>query len=52
MVMAFEVPLYITGVGGLNIEDQFLVTHTGAMSMNRLPRSLGSPNMDGFMRGG
>jgi Xaa-Pro dipeptidase len=42
MVMAFEVPLYIAGVGGFNIEDQLLVTEKGALSMNRLPRSLRS----------
>jgi Xaa-Pro dipeptidase len=42
MVMAFEVPLYVNGVGGFNIEDQFLLTEKGALSMNRLPRSLTS----------
>jgi Xaa-Pro dipeptidase len=40
MVMALEVPLYVSGIGGFNIEDQLLVTAKGAESMNRLPRSL------------
>lgn len=40
MVMAFEVPIYVDGVGGFNIEDALLVTDTGAESLNTLPRSL------------
>ena len=41
MVLAFEVPLYIEGVASFNLEDQFLITADGAVSMNRLPRKLG-----------
>ncbi|MBV8045605.1 MAG: aminopeptidase P family protein [Paludibacterium sp.] len=40
MVMAFEVPLYVDGVGGFNIEDQLLITEEGVEVMNRLPRQL------------
>jgi Xaa-Pro aminopeptidase len=40
MVLAFEIPFYITGVGAFNLEDQILVTATGHESMNHLPRGL------------
>ncbi|MDX7950331.1 Xaa-Pro peptidase family protein [Lichenihabitans sp. Uapishka_5] len=40
MVLAFEVPLYATGIGGFNLEDQLIVTEDGARSMNTLPRTL------------
>ena len=40
MVMAFEIPLYVTGVGGFNLKDQFRVTADGHAGMNTLPRSL------------
>lgn len=40
MVLAFECPLYVTGVGGLIIEDQVEITPDGPVSMNRLPREL------------
>jgi len=40
MVMAFEVPLYAGGVGGFNIESQFLITDNGVECMNRLPLQL------------
>lgn len=40
MVLAFEVPLYVTGLGGFNLEDQLIVTPDGARSMNTLPRNL------------
>ena len=40
MVLAFEVPIYVTGVGGFNLEDQLLVTADGHRSMNTLPRHL------------
>jgi Xaa-Pro dipeptidase len=37
MVMAFETPYYVNGVGAFIIEDQFLVTETGHETMNTLP---------------
>jgi Xaa-Pro aminopeptidase len=40
MVMAFEVPIYVDGVGGFNIEDQLLITEQGVELMNHLPRDL------------
>lgn len=40
MVVAFETPFYVDGLGGLIIEDQLLVTETGHETMNRLPRGL------------
>ncbi|MFN4099616.1 MAG: M24 family metallopeptidase, partial [Pararhodobacter sp.] len=40
MVLAFECPWYITGLGGFIIEDQVEITAAGPVSMNRLPRGL------------
>lgn len=40
MVLAFETPWYVDGVGGMIIEDQMLVTETGHEAMSRLPREL------------
>lgn len=40
MVLAYEIPLYIDGFGGFNLEDQILVTKDGFQSMNRLPHDL------------
>jgi Xaa-Pro dipeptidase len=40
MMIAFEAPLYLDGVGGFIVEDQLLVTGTGVEIMNRLPRAL------------
>lgn len=40
MVLAFECPLYVTGVGGLIIEDQVEITADGPAPMNTLPRDL------------
>ncbi|RAL99513.1 MULTISPECIES: Xaa-Pro peptidase family protein [Agrobacterium] len=40
MVVALEAPFYGEGVGALMIEDQFLVTASGAECMNSLPRTL------------
>jgi Xaa-Pro aminopeptidase len=40
MMIAFEAPLYLDGVGGFIIEDQMLVTATGIEIVNRLPRTL------------
>ncbi|WP_246542656.1 M24 family metallopeptidase [Paludibacterium yongneupense] len=40
MVMALEVPIYVTGLGGFNIESQLLLTETGVEDMNTLPRQL------------
>jgi len=40
MVMAFECPWYIDGLGGMIIENQFLVTDNGYEMMNTLPLGL------------
>ena len=40
MMIAFEAPLYLDGVGGFIIEDQMLVNETGIEVLNRLPRAL------------
>ena len=40
MVMAFECPIYVNGIGGMIIEDQFEITESGPVSMNSLPREL------------
>ena len=40
MVLAFETPFYIDGEGGFIIEDQFVITDTGATPAWRLPRGL------------
>jgi Xaa-Pro aminopeptidase len=40
MVVALETPFYGQGIGALMIEDQFLITETGAECMNTLPRTL------------
>ncbi len=40
MVLAFECPWYITGLGGFIIEDQIEITLDGPVSMNSLPRNL------------
>ena len=40
MVLAFEIPFYINGVGAFNLEDQILITARGHESMNHLPRGL------------
>jgi Xaa-Pro dipeptidase len=40
MVLAFETPLYVDGLGGFIIEDQVLIGATGPEPMNRLPRGL------------
>lgn len=40
MVLAFECPFYATGLGGFILEDQILITDTGAETMNRLPLDL------------
>lgn len=40
MVVAVEAPFYGEGLGALMIEDQFLITATGAECMTTLPRSL------------
>ena len=37
MVMAFECPLYVDGLGGMIIENQLLITETGHEMMNDLP---------------
>ena len=40
MVLAFETPFYVDGEGGFIIEDQFVITETGAEPAWKLPRSL------------
>ncbi|MBS7699872.1 MULTISPECIES: Xaa-Pro peptidase family protein [unclassified Chelatococcus] len=40
MVFAFEVPMYIDGIGALTIEDHIVVSDSGAYSMNKLPREI------------
>jgi len=40
MVLAFETPFYVDGEGGFIIEDQFLITDTGAQAAWSLPRGL------------
>lgn len=40
MVVALEAPFYGEGLGALMIEDQFLVTQSGAECMNSLSRAL------------
>lgn len=40
MVMAFETPWYIKGLGGFIIEDQVLITETGCEVMSPLSREL------------
>lgn len=40
MVLAFECPLYVTGVGGMIVEDQIEITADGPEPMNQLPRDL------------
>ncbi|MBI2719149.1 MAG: aminopeptidase P family protein [Rhizobiales bacterium] len=40
MVLAFEVPYYIKGLGGFIIEDQLLVTESGVAAMAPSPRDL------------
>ncbi|MDD2926598.1 Xaa-Pro peptidase family protein [Rhodoferax sp.] len=42
MVLAFETPLYVDGEGGFIIEDQFVITETGATPAWTLPRELTS----------
>ena len=40
MVMAFETPWYVRGLGGFIIEDQILITETGAEVMAPMSRAL------------
>jgi Xaa-Pro aminopeptidase len=40
MVLAFETPFYVDGEGGFIIEDQFLITDTGAQVAWSLDRDL------------
>ena len=40
MVLAFECPWYLTGLGGFIIEDQIEITKHGPEPMNQLPRDL------------
>jgi Xaa-Pro aminopeptidase len=40
MVIAFEVPIYATGIGAFNIEDQLLIHADGFTNMNTLERGL------------
>ena len=40
MVLAFETPWYLDGLGGFIIEDQLLITAAGPEVMAPLPREL------------
>lgn len=40
MVLAFETPWYVDGVGGMIIENQLLITQDGHEIMNQLPSGL------------
>lgn len=40
MVMAFECPWYINGLGGMIVENQFVITGSGHEMMNTLPLDL------------
>lgn len=40
MVLAFEVPYYINGIGGFQNEDNLLITEDGYESLNKLPIDL------------
>ena len=40
MVLAYETPYYIDGLGGFIIEDQVLITETGIEVMAPTPRDL------------
>jgi len=40
MVMAFECPWYINGLGGMIVENQVLITQDGHEMMNKLPLAL------------
>ncbi len=40
MVLALEVPIYVQGLCGFNLEDQFSVTAEGVRPMTSLPRGL------------
>lgn len=40
MVVAFETPFYANGEGGFIIEDQFVITQTGAVAAWTLPHAL------------
>lgn len=42
MVMAFEIPIYVDGLGGFNLEDQLIVGPEGPRILTRLPRELRS----------
>lgn len=40
MMLAVEVPIYVTGLGAMNLEDQVLVTQDGIELISTLPRNL------------
>ena len=40
MVLAVEIPIYVSGVGGFNLEDQVLITSTGVDVMSPMDRGL------------
>lgn len=41
MVVAFEVPYYLDGIGGFQNENNYLITSDGHVSLNQLPMVLG-----------
>ena len=50
MVMAFECPWYIDGVGGMIIENQVLITDNGHEMMTKLPLGLEEINKTSIIR--
>ncbi len=40
MMIAFETPIYLDGIGAFNLEDQMFITADGHEAINRLPRGL------------
>jgi Xaa-Pro aminopeptidase len=43
MVIALEPGVYLPDVGGLRVEDNYLVTATGLERLSHFPRALGAP---------
>jgi Xaa-Pro aminopeptidase len=41
MVVCFETPYYVRGLGGHQVEDMFLITRTGSERLTMRPRGLG-----------
>lgn len=52
MVVAFEVPYYINGIGPFQFEDNLVITETGHESFNRLPLEIREIEIDEPIRTG